>query len=443
MSQPAASRILSHAFGGISGRAAAAIFATLNILLLALVLEPRDYGIYLLFIRTISLVTLLGDLGQGQSAMAHFSLFAAVDRRLLGKFARIVLVSSAVTCLVAAILLLGARETLVPDLPPALLWLLVATIPATIFANVWSGVMVGAGHIWPLNIVRAITGALFLLGTLIFVVLLDGGLAAALLAYCGVTLIQAAAMLALARYHSGEGAAPQPSTAELIHFGLRSHANAVFYLIWTTLPLFVLTAYYGPAAAGVFGLGTQIVDKLMLPAHALHEAVYQRLRHLSREDAALEAAVYAASIFAVAAATSLVMAPLVYWVMPALLGEAYQAIGPASLLLLAGLPFMSGLLLLDPYFVNALQRPGLASWLGAGQVVIVAALSALIIPISGILGAAASLVLAQAIGLAVALLVLKRLSGLGWPSLAAAVATAARNGPAHVRQLALRRRQQS
>jgi O-antigen/teichoic acid export membrane protein len=81
-SRKAASRVLFHSFGGVSGRLAVAAFGTLNIVVLAVLLEPRDYGLYLLFIRAISLITLLGDLGQGQSAMAHFSLSALHVQRV-------------------------------------------------------------------------------------------------------------------------------------------------------------------------------------------------------------------------------------------------------------------------------------------------------------------------------------------------------------------------
>src|SRR3712207_2179574 len=91
------SHILSQAFGGVVGRVATVLFATLNILLLAVILAPRDYGIYLLFIRTISLIGLLGDFGLGQSAASHFSLFAALDKRLHGTFVRIIAASSVLT----------------------------------------------------------------------------------------------------------------------------------------------------------------------------------------------------------------------------------------------------------------------------------------------------------------------------------------------------------
>lgn len=424
MRQAAAPRILFHSIGGLFGRLATATFSTLTILLMAVLLEPRDYGIYLLFTRTISLITLLGDLGHGQSAMAHFSLFACLDRKLHGRFTRIIFVSSAFTCLVTAIVLVGAGGIIVPELSPTILWLLVATIPANLYANFWYGMMVGSGLIWPLNIVRAITGALFLVSTLVFVLLFEGGLTAALFTWCGVTLVQMAAMLAVAHFYAVDNAAPQPPTRLLVHFALRSHPNAVFHFVWTTLPLFVLAAEHGPAAAGIFGLATQILDKLMLPAHALHEAIYQRMRILSREDAAAEATVYGATIFAVATAIALFFAPFVYWVLPPLLGESYAAIGAATATLLLGLPFMSALLLFDPYFVNAMQRPGFASWLGAVQVLIVAAVSVWIIPPLATAGAAVSLVLAQMIGFAVALFALKRLADLSWLSLLAVLATA-------------------
>jgi O-antigen/teichoic acid export membrane protein len=215
-------------------------------------------------------------------------------------------------------------------------------------------------------------------------------------------------MVGVSHFYHADSAGTQPKARELLSFGLRGHANAVFYLLWMSLPLFVLTAWYGPAAAGIFGIATQILDKLMLPAHVLHEAVYKRMRLIGRLEAAREAIAYAASIFLLAALGGLLMAPAVYWLVPHLLGANYVSSGTVTAMLLLGLPFASALLLLDPYFVNTLQRPGLASWLSALQVAIVAGLSLLIIPGFGSLGAAASLVLAQAFGLAVALYVLKR-----------------------------------
>lgn len=405
------SAIMRLAAVGLGTRVAVTAMAMLNIVLLAVWLQPAGYGIYAIFVRSLSLLTMIGELGIGQSAMAHFSLAGSIDARLHRSFLRIVALASLATCGLAAIAVAIGGGLMFQGLPRPWLWLLVATLPATIYANFWSGMMIGAGDIWRLNLVRLATAALFLAGTCLFVVALGGGVPAALLSYFAVMSLQLLFMIGITRGRARAGGDEAvPSARRLAAFGLRGYASPALYLVWTTLPLFALNAVHGAAAAGIFALGVQLVEKLLLPAQSLYEAVYKQMGRLGPSKAADEAVRYATLIAAATTLTILASAPAAYFGTPVLLGAAYREAGAVAALLMLGAPLTAIMLVLDSWFVNALRRPGLASALAALNVAVAAMMTALLLPHGGTIGAAAALLMTQAIGSAITLALFKRLS---------------------------------
>jgi len=408
---------------GVGGRAGTVALGTANILLLAIYLEPSGYGILLLFVRSVSILTLLGDVGLGQAAMAWFSHRHA-GRSLQRRFARAAGAFSVAAAAVAAIGFAVARSLFDQDLP----WLwgaaMVASLPACIYANVWSGMQIGLGNMRLLNAVRLTTAASSLVLTVLLVAVGGGGWAAALTAFLLANLVQLGIVVKFPGVGDPPETAARPALAELVGFGLRAHANAVLYACWTSVPLYILAAGHGTAAAAVFGLACQVVDKLLLPGQAVYEATFRRLASLPPEAGAARAAGHAAVTAAGTAIVAGLSFPLLLWGAPWALGDAYARLAAVALPLLLAAPFANALLLLDPFFVNTLRRPGVASILTAANLGLALALGTLLVPRLGAIGAAISLGLSQAIGLAMALVAIKKLSDREWSHIWAAACAA-------------------
>lgn len=404
---------------GLGARVALTGLALLNTFLLARWLGPAAFGTYALFVRTVSVLTMFGDLGQAQSATAYFGRLASWSPALHAAFLRTVAATSLGTALVAAALAGGAGAVLVPGLRREWLWLICALLPLTIYSNFWYGMMVGRGEIRRLNVIRVVVGALSLLYTIVFVGLLSGAADSALKGFAAVTVVQVGCMALVTRRlgPGGPGGDTAPDGAELVGFGLRAYGNVVFYVAWTSAPLFVLNAFHGPASVGVFSIAQQLVDKVLLPVQAVQEATYRRLASIPVREAAAVATRYLRAAVAGSCAAALVGVPTAAWGIVFLLGDPYAPAARLTALLLLAAPFMAVMMVLDPFFVCALRRPGLASLLAAGNLAAAAALSLLMIPALAAPGAVGALALTQCAGAVAALLIYKRRSDSEWHQL--------------------------
>ena len=264
--------------------------------------------------------------------------------------------------------------------------------------------MVGMRRMRELNAVQLIGGAASLVLNLLLVVALRGGVEAALGVQAVVAFAQASAMFAIAqRSVSGSSNAGVSGrlSREMLSFSLRGYWGSLSTLIWTRSTIFLLNGYHGPAAVGIFSVSQQLAEKMLLPGQALHDVVFHKVSTVSRPNATAIVNRYIRmmlwGMLPVAGLGALVAPPLI----ALLFGHAYLAAANVLRVLLLGGIVMSPCLLLVPYFLGQLRRPGLLSILAWINVLINLALAVLLVPVLAEIGAAVALVLTQVVGTAI------------------------------------------
>jgi len=399
---------------GLGLRIAVTLIVIINTLLMARALGPAGFGEYFIFYRLVSVLAAFADFGLPQSANAFYGRFqtwrASIHRVVIG----LVPVLWLAVTFVGGLTLWFGKEILLPHMMPLLAVMAFAILPLSVYANLWNSMMIGAGFIWRVNLIQLLMCSFSLLLTVVVVVIFRGGLLGAALSYSMVMLSQFTLMFLIAHRVRGDkdSDGPPPDLwRQMLHFGLRGYPGSISSFLWTRLPVFILNASYGPVVVGFFSVGQQVVEKMLLPAQAVRDVVYQKMSVLPGPSASAAMNRYIRlTLWSMVVIVGLgsVGIPLL---MRSLLGRQYDAVIPITLILLGGALFGAVSLLLDTFFVNQLHRPGLVSILAWLKFFVGLALATLLILTHSAKGAAVAIVLTQILGTVIHLFLYVRRTG--------------------------------
>ncbi len=399
---------------GFGLRLALVIIVIANALLLARLLGPQEFGEYFLFLRVVSVLAVVGDLGLSQSANAFYGRHKEWQDSIHRAILRIFPILCLGTTIFGGLALWLGGDVFLPHITRFLTIAAFVALPLSLYANLWNSMMIGMGRIWRVNLIQLVMCGLALILNVIFVAGLSGGLVFAASIYVLVMLVQFVVMILMAfRLSHDDQSAEPPSqlSRQMLHFGLRGYSGSVSSLLWTRVPVFILNATHGAIAVGVFSIGQQVVEKMLLPVQAIRDVVYQKMSVLPRPNARLAMNRYLRLTWwgmVITLVLALVALPVA--IVP-LLGPAYANAVEVMRLLLAGAAFAAISLLLDTFFINHLHRPGLVSLIVWLKVVIGLALAVLWIPKFGAYGAAGAMAFTQIVGAAVYVALYLRVSG--------------------------------
>jgi O-antigen/teichoic acid export membrane protein len=214
-------------------------------------------------------------------------------------------------------------------------------------------------------------------------------------------------MMIVIAYRGGQGRdladPPTDLSRQMLKFGLRAHPGALSGLVWANAPVFLLNAFFGNAAVGIYSVAQQIVEKLLLPIQSMQDAIFKKISTLSREAAINTMNRYVRItwwLMAILMPIGMIFGP---WLLLVFLGQKYVAAGQVCRWLLPGTAVLSVPFLLSVYFLGQLRRPGLLSILAWGNSLTSLILSLLLIPELAEIGAAIALTSSQILGTACAL----------------------------------------
>jgi O-antigen/teichoic acid export membrane protein len=386
---------------GLGLRVALLIVVVVNALVLARVLKPQRFGEYFLFLRLVSVLAALADIGHSQSANAFYGRHKEWRGRIHWITLRLVPVFWLAATIIGGLTLWFGEQLLLPNLPRLLTIMAFVVLPFSLYANLWNSMMIGMAQIWRVNLLQLVMCTLSLILTGIFVVSLRGGVRTAAINYLGVMFVQFVVMLIMGFRISKDMPSLEPPVDlqhKMLSFGMRAYPGSIGHLLWTRIPVFILNITHGSAAVGIFSVAQQVVEKMLLPVEAVQDVVYQKMSVSPRRVAANAMSLYLRLTWWGIWGIVLLGALFSYLMIVILLGSEYmQAIGVAQVLFV-GSAFVAISLLLDTFFVNQLHRPGLVSILAWLKFILGVVLALLLIPRYGQKGAAAALVVTQILG---------------------------------------------
>lgn len=405
---------------GFTLRVGLLVVVMANALLLARVLRPAGFGQYFLFLRLVGVLAAFADFGLSQSVNAFYGRHKNWRGHIHSFMLQFIPIFSLGTiCIGGIVLWLGGRW-LLPNLPTLLMVMAFAILPLSLYANLWNSMMVGTTQIWRVNLLQLVMCTFSLSLTIVFVVILAGGVRTAAINYLVVMFVQFVVMLVmgirLSKDLSAEGR-PVELRRKMMSFGLRAYPGSIGSLMCMRIPVFIINITHGPAAVGIFSVAQQVAEKLLLPVEAIQDVTYEKMSTLSAAVAAKAMNLYLRLTWWAMWGLVLLAAVFSYLGIVLLLGSAYlQAIGVAYLLFV-GAAFAAASLLMDTFFVNQLQRPGLVSILAWSKFLLALTLGLILIPPFGAKGAAMSLAAMQVIGAFVYLYLYLRVTKSAWRDL--------------------------
>ncbi|HYY59114.1 MAG TPA: oligosaccharide flippase family protein, partial [Pyrinomonadaceae bacterium] len=250
---------------GLGSRVAIIALGMANTVVLARWLGPAGVGEYFMLLRLVAVVTVLAGFGLRHSAnvfSGHHEEWAGTIHNIMLRFTLLSWVGASV---LGAGVIRVAREMSLIDSPGIWMWMAFLILPLSLYANIWNGMMIGRGRIWQLNLVQLVISAASLALTFLFIVGFHGGPLEAMLIYLLASMIQSVIMVVMA-FRMGSGPKGEEPPAELsrqmLNFGLRGYPGTIADLLWLHIPAFVLNAFHGTAAVGIFSIAQQLVEKL-------------------------------------------------------------------------------------------------------------------------------------------------------------------------------------
>ena len=287
-----------------------------------------------------------------------------------------------------------------------------ALVPNVVWQTL-SGVLLGLARIRLWNYVQLGSPVLTLAGMLVFVVWLDGGVLGAVGAWTLANAITAAAALAATRDIWLPLARPRladRSARLLARLALAMGAVQVLNLVSYRIELFILERYESLAEVGLYSIAMQAAEAMWLVPAALATAVTAPAVHESEAGAARLVARAAGRGLLLTGALAVVVGLAAPFVLPLLLGEAFEQAAMPLLFLLPGIVLYAPVTILVVYLSVRRGRPRLSLVVSVVGMACTLLPALVLIPELGTRGAALASTIGYAAGALLAWLFFARLA---------------------------------
>ncbi|MEA2557584.1 MAG: hypothetical protein QOG88_1122 [Actinomycetota bacterium] len=210
-------------------------------------------------------------------------------------------------------------------------------------------------------------------------------------------------------FFRGAGRPSVPLAKRIISFGFRAQLSSIILLLNGRLDFVIVGAIVGLPSLGVYAVASRFAELLRLPSLAINYVLYPTFAHQNEHEAVTTARQWIRKVGWVPLAMVVPLALAAHWLLPALYGAEFSAAVRPAWVLLIGLAG-SGVWGIVSAFLYGVGRPGSNSIaLGSGLVMTVL-LDVTLIPVFGVMGAAAASTAAYLTTTAVLVLFFRRIA---------------------------------
>jgi O-antigen/teichoic acid export membrane protein len=393
---------------------------------------PKVQGAFALFVAVESaLLTLFTGLGLWLAR--HVSRQQAGEPGMALPMLRSVLRAAVGLGLLASLVLVAVSWS-TRTMPYAQLWLLALAAPFLLLVPTATGLWLGQGRMWPLNLAQVAAPASVLSGlSLVWWLLADTVRQTPMVVMVLTAWVLGKSLVAVgtaiyalhdgrkrdeAREDAGvKPLSPRPRWWQEWRFVAVIGITNVVSLLNYRASLFLVEHFHGLGEVGTYSVAVTVAELLWLLSSSVTVSVYSKIGNPDRAVAS-GMTVQAVRINVL---STLVAAPVLlvgaWWGLPWLMGPAYEASLRPLAALLPGVAAYAAATSLSAFYTNHLGKPHLSGAIAGLSLCISFVLGCLLVPQWGALGAAVSSSLGYILAILVAYGVFLRHAGLHWRAL--------------------------
>ncbi len=317
--------------------------------------------------------------------------------------------------MLGAVCILYFGERWFPNVPYYVLWITLALFPFVLFQTFLSSIFQGLQNFKVFNLLLLAPPAIFLILLLTMAIFSVVRLEYVLFACLVSNIIMVCTSLFTIREEIdlNTGSIIQSNySKQVISYGLRAHLSNILAFVNYKADIFLINLILNPAAAGIYVVAVQIVERLWLVSQSVSTVILPRLSELSSDEESRKQLTpfMCRMVLAVTLVLALLLGSLAYPLVVTFFGGAYAEAIKALLLLLPGIIAGSGARVLAND-IAARGRPELNMYFSAIVVAVNVIGNILLIPKFNLSGAAIATTIAYIVNFILRLIVYRNISG--------------------------------
>lgn len=389
-----------------------------TVVIIARVLGPAGNGQYAVALLLPTMLATFLNLGiapanvyfLGAGKVDTVTVFRAINRLTL------FIVTAGLGGGVLCILMFG--ESWFPNVPQVFLWVALSIFPFALFQSFLSSIFQGLQKFKVFNVIL-LTQPTVTLFLVLMLILFDSThleyvLVAHLIGF--VVMVWVGLLKIRTEIALGESSAvkQQGYVKQAVTYGYKAHLSNILAFVNYKADIFLVNLLISPAAAGIYVVGVQVVERLWLLSQSVSTVILPRLSELSdnEEKRKQVTPIICRTVIAVTLLSAALLACLAYPLITLFFGAEYLKAVVVLIFLLPGIVAGAGTRILAND-IAARGRPELNMYFAIIVVTVNIAGNILLIPIYGLQGAAIATSFAYLLNLFLRLIVYKRISGNG------------------------------
>lgn len=352
-------------------------------------LSVDDRGVYSVATNFAGLLALVLNLGWPTASIYRLRRVGSAPAQVASAALLSVVILSTLGLLVVWAFAPEIAHRFLADAPTGVLALALAVVPFQLTLNNFTSVTRGIGRFDLSNWARLGMGVGTLITASVALIVLQGGIEAALVAHVVAHVLIALALLAATfRLTGWVLRVDVDEMRDSVRFGLKSYAQSLAGQAHERIDIFLLAILLrDPGQIAFYAVAAGVVQRLKLLPESIAIALLPRLSSMNPQEAAATASMacrHAIAGVSVAALGCVLVGP---FLIPLLFGEPYRASIPAFLILVPGIVFLTLYRVLARYF-TAIDRQQINITSQLVSLTTNVGLNLLLIPRFGIAGAA-------------------------------------------------------
>ncbi len=392
------------------------VFNLLTVIIIARFFGPEGNGVYSIGLLFPLMLSAFLNLGLGSSSVYYVNSGQMSLQEAWHDNLKIFSVLVIVGIFAGAGILWGLREPLFGDVPLEVLLVGLFIFPFSLLQLVISGIFQAAQDFKSLNAVLLIQPILALLVVLGLLTVGSESITSFLIGYLislVVSILWGYAKLRKTLVNDQSNRSDAPMIRKLLNFGYKTHLGTVIAFLNNRLDLLIVNALIGPAAAGLYVVAVQIVEKVWLVSKSVSTVLLPRLSELSKDEQKRKELTPLVSRWILLVSLILCLGLLAcgYYLIIWVFGIAYAASFEPLIYLLPGIIFGAAARVLGND-ISARGRPEINFYLSLLALVLNVVLNLTLIPLFGLAGAAVATSLTYILSFILRLIVFKRFTGV-------------------------------